>query len=502
MKKKINIIDVTLRDGEQTPGISFSGDEKLNIARLLLEEVKVDFIEVASAGISEGELESVKKITSWAANNSYLEKIEVLGFVNKNSIDWIEQTGGKVVNLLCKGSLKHVKSQLKKTPKNHVKDIIEVIDYANSKGIKVNIYLEDWSSGMKDSPYYVDFLLDNLENKKIRRIMLADTLGALNPDLTFEYCKKLIDKYPKLEFDFHGHNDYDLAVANSLAAVRAGVSGIHTSINGLGERTGNACLSSVAVGLKDHFKKDLNITENKLGKISRLLEVYTHIEIPSNKPVIGESVFTQCCGVHADGDKKGNLYCNKLDPKRFSRERQYALGKMSGRASILKNIEKLKIDLDDETLKKVVKKVVELGDKKESVTTDDLPFIISDIQKTQKINALKLLDFKINHQLKDKPEAEVFLEINGQKYRAKSRGDGQYDAFMKATGKILKDKKIIIPKLIDYKVRIPSGGSTEALVETTIKWKKGAKEFITKGLDTDQVTSSIKATVKMLNLYI
>jgi len=170
---KIEIMDTTLRDGEQTSGVSFNSVEKLNIARILLEEVKVDRIEVASARVSEGEFKGVKKITDWAGRNNLLDKVEVLGFIDGNlSIDWIKKAGAKVMNLLSKGSLKHLREQLKKTPEKHIRDICNSIHYANKSGIKVNIYLEDWSNGMLNSRDYVYFLMDSLKNEKIERYML------------------------------------------------------------------------------------------------------------------------------------------------------------------------------------------------------------------------------------------------------------------------------------------------------------------------------------------
>ena len=239
-------MDTTLRDGEQTNGVSFVPREKLMIARLLLEDLKVDRIEVASARVSDGELNAVKMICEWAARRNYLSRVEVLGFVDGNvSVDWIYSAGCRVINLLTKGSEKHCRCQLKKTLDAHVRDILEVVRYAHSRGMDVNVYLEDWSNGIKDSPEYVFGLIDGLRESGIKRFMLPDTLGILNPLQVIEYMRKMRKRYPELHFDFHAHNDYDLAVSNVLAAVLCGVKGLHTTLNGLGERAGNAPLASV-----------------------------------------------------------------------------------------------------------------------------------------------------------------------------------------------------------------------------------------------------------------
>jgi D-citramalate synthase len=212
---RIEIMDTTLRDGEQMQGISYSPVEKLHIAAFLLKEVKVDRIEVASARVSIGEIEALKMITRWARRNNFQEKVEVLGFIDGDiSINWIHDAGGKVINLLCKGSLRHLEKQLRKTPEQHVNDIKGIIKRAEGLDMQVNIYLEDWSNGMISSEDYVFYMLDSLRDERIVRFMLPDTLGILNPDQTYSFCKKMVDKYPSQHFDFHPHNDYDLAVAN------------------------------------------------------------------------------------------------------------------------------------------------------------------------------------------------------------------------------------------------------------------------------------------------
>ena len=498
----VEIMDTTLRDGEQTTGVSFSEAEKLAIARLLLEELKVNRIEVASARVSEGEFRSVKRITNWAAKNGCLGKVEILGFVDgSTSLDWIESAGGKVLNLLTKGSLRHVTSQLRKTPEEHWKDIELVINEANKRGIEVNVYLEDWSNGMLSSPDYVFFMVDHLSKAKIRRIMLPDTLGVLNPDKCYEACKTMTDRYPDVHFDFHAHNDYDLSVANVFMSLKAGIKGVHTTVNGLGERAGNAPLASVLGVINDHLKLSNTLVESKLTHVSKMVESFSGIRVPANKPLIGEYVFTQCSGVHADGDNKDNLYHNPLLPERFGRVRRYALGKTSGRANILRNLQELGIELTQEDMKKVTQRVIELGDKKETVTTEDLPYIISDVLKNHNTEEqIKLLNYSLTLVRQMKPVASIRIQIGSDTYSETSVGDGQYDAFMKALWKIYDRLGKEHPMLTDYWVSIPPGGKTDALVETVITWQYRGIEFKTRGLDPDQTEAAIKATLKMLNM--
>ena len=500
----LEIMDTTLRDGEQTAGVSFNPDEKLAIARLLLEELKVNRIEVASARVSRGEQEAFAKICDWAASCGRLDAVEALGFVDDGvSVDWIGSAGGKVMNLLTKGSLRHVTGQLRKSPGEHRSDILRNIGLAVSKGLTVNVYLEDWSGGMKDSPDYVYFLVDALKDAPVRRIMLPDTLGILDPEQARSYCRAMVERYPGIHFDFHPHNDYDFAVANAFEAVKAGVKGLHTTVNGLGERTGNLPVSSAIGILNDHLKVPNSLDESALMHVSRYVETISGIRIPSNKPLVGEFAFTQTSGVHADGDRKGGLYQNALLPERFGRHRHYALGKTSGKANVIKNLEALGINLTPEQMKRVTERVVELGDKKESLSPEDLPFIVAEVLKGDSSSApdrIHIINYSLQLARGMRPIANIRIDIDGTCYEEASAGDGQYDAFMKALWIIYDRLGRRHPRLTDYVVKIPPGGKTDALVETTISWDLDGTAFKTRGVDSDQAEAAIKATVKMLNL--
>ncbi|MEQ6118481.1 alpha-isopropylmalate synthase regulatory domain-containing protein [Reichenbachiella sp. MALMAid0571] len=497
----IEILDTTLRDGEQTSGVSFTEGEKLSIAQLLLEELKVDRIEVASARVSDGEYAGARKIFDWAKQNGYLNRVEVLGFVDGDiSLKWIQDAGGKVDNLLCKGSLKHCEKQLRKTPEEHLNDIKNTIAIADDMGIEVNIYLEDWSNGMIDSPEYVYQIIEGLSETSVKRIMLPDTLGILNHRDTGRFCEDMVNRFPNMKFDYHAHNDYDLSTANAFEAIKAGVHGIHTTLNGLGERAGNVPLSSVIGVVKDHLKMDLNIDEKKLYKVSKVVESFSGVRIPQNKPLIGEFVFTQTSGIHADGDSKDNLYQTALEPARFGRTYTYALGKMSGKSSIQKNLDELGIELSKEETKKLTQRIIELGDKKESITKEDLPFIIKDVLGTLVVESkVQIKNYSLSVAQGLKSMATLSVEIDGKLYEQTASGDGQYDAFMNSLGEIYDQLERQLPRLVDYEVHIPPGGNTDALVITTITWENGQK-FKTRGLDPDQTVAAIKATIKMLNI--
>lgn len=502
-KRKLEIMDTTLRDGEQTSGVSFSASEKLTLAKLLLEELKVDRIEVASARVSDGELEAVQKITEWAAEKGFLERVEVLTFVDGGvSLDWMKTSGAISQNLLTKGSLNHLKYQLKKTPEQHFAEIAEIFKQATERGIINNIYLEDWSNGMRNSKAYVFEFLEFLSTQNVKRILLPDTLGILTHTETYAYLKEIIQKFPKLHFDFHGHNDYDLGVANIMEAVKAGCHGLHLTVNGMGERAGNAPMASAIAVINDFLPEvEIQVNETSLYKVSKLVSAFTGFTIPANKPIVGDNVFTQTAGIHADGDSKNNLYFSDLMPERFGRKRKYALGKMSGKANIQKNLQELGLTLNDEELKKVTARIIELGDKKERVTKDDLPFIISDVLDTADYKQKVFIkSYVLTHAKGLMPSTTLSVEIDGKVIEAHAQGDGQYDAFMNALKKVYIAKKIALPKLTDYAVRIPPGSTSDALCETVITWELDGKEFTSRGLDSDQTVSAIKATEKMLNI--
>jgi len=499
----VEVMDTTLRDGEQTPGVAFTPAEKLELAKLLVNRVKVDRLEIGSARVSEGERDAVIGILNWAEHRGCLETMEILGFVDGGkSVDWIVGTGGKVINLLTKGSEHHCRVQLRKSPTRHFEEVTAEILYAEKQGLKVNVYLEDWSNGMRNSFGYVHEFLTRLRELPVERVMLPDTLGVLEPSEATMFFDWVIRSFPELRLDFHGHNDYGMVTANSLAAVRAGVSGVHTTINGLGERTGNQPLAQIVVAVNDMTNRKIRVVEKELQHASELVQSISGKRCAWNYPVVGSDVFTQTCGVHADGDKKGNLYANLLLPERFGRRRNYALGKLSGKASIDQNLEAMNLELSPEMRQKVLQEVIRLGDRKKSVSPSDLPFIIAEVLSSPLESRLKIVDYEIGTRSGGTPKARIAVELDGVRAEATSPGDGGYDAFMRALRKCMKTFNLTLPKLLDYEVRIPPGGKTDALVEATITWALPNKTMSTTGIDPDQIAAAVLATEKMLNLLL
>jgi len=497
---RVDLLDTTLRDGEQTRYVSFSTSEKVTIAEALLESLGVDRIEVASAGVSQGEQESVTRIADWAASEGYSDRVEVLGFLDgQRSMDWIVTTGVGVMNLLTKGSERHCRTQLRRTPAEHLRDIKDTVADALGKGLRVNVYLEDWSNGYRDGPDYVYRLVEGLQGIGVGHVMLPDTLGVMTPGDVREAISDMIHRFPEQPFDFHPHNDYGLATANAMAAVSAGVRTIHCTVNCLGERAGNVSLAEVAVVLRDKLGMELSIDESEILRVSEMVERFSGKWVADNAPVIGADVFTQTSGIHADGDRKGALYHTPLSPERFDRKRDYALGKMSGKASLDQNLERLGIHLTSEDRAKVLERVVALGDTKATITLEDLPFIIADVLETKNSQRIEMVSCTVTSGLDLESTVSIRAKVDGEIRKASGSGNGGFDAFIDAVREVL-PPSFEFPELIDYELRIPRGGSTSALTEVLITWEDSGGTFRTRGVHANQVFAGVAATLRMLNM--
>lgn len=500
---RVQVMDTTLRDGEQTPDVSYTPVEKLQLARMLLTEARVDRIEIAQTRVSEGERQAARRIAAWAKREGCAERVEIMGYCDGDlSVRWIKGVGGRVMNLLTKGSEKHCREQLRQTPEQHRQNVAATIAHAHKARVKVNVYLEDWSSGVRESFDYVFAMVQALRVLPVERFYLPDTLGVFGPDDTARYVGLMTATWPDLHFEFHGHNDYGLATANCLAAVKAGARGVHTSVNGMGERAGNTRLAEVVAALHDQTAFRTGVDETRLVTASRLVETFSGKLVAANAPIVGTDVFTQTGGIHADGDAKGDLYTTALAPARFGRERHYALGKLSGKASLAHNLRALGIELSDEERTRVLERIVELGDKKHAVGPSDLPYIIADVLGRPEQRPVRIESYRVLVSSSGLPEAEVEVSVRGQRNAAKANGDGGYDAFMRALAKAVKPSGLTLPRLADYRVRIPPGGHTSALVQTVITWQgeDGADgTYSTLAVDSDQLAAAVLATEKMLN---
>ncbi|MFT6401494.1 MAG: D-citramalate synthase [Pseudohongiellaceae bacterium] len=324
----------------------------------------------------------------------------------------------------------------------------------------------------------------------------------MSPQEVASALTDMMTSFPEQVFDFHPHNDYGLATANALAAVTAGINTIHCTINCLGERAGNASLAEVAVALRDKLDMTLSIDETRITVLSRMVENFSNKWIAANTPIVGADVFTQTAGIHADGDMKGDLYVTNLGPERFARKRTYALGKMSGKASLINNLDELGISLSEADQAKVLKRVVQLGDSKQNITAEDLPFIIADVMQSKEIHYITLLNCYINSGLNVESTASIRVKLEGKELQGSGSGNGGFDAFMAAISALLHERGFVMPVLTDYEVHIPRGGKTDALTECVISWDATGHEFKTRGVDANQVLAAVKSTMRMINILL
>lgn len=321
---KLHIVDTTLRDGEQTPGVAFDGDAKVEIAREL-NDLGVDIIEVGIPAVGEEEIDAIRRV----AELDFKSTLLTWNRLNRKDIEASLKTEVKNVHIAIPSSFIQIEKKLGKTPDELLKEVDSVIKYAVKKGCVVSVGAEDASRADEN------FLLKLYKvalNAGAIRVRYADTLGTLNPFNLFHRIKKIKDEL-KVEIDFHGHNDFGMATANALAAFKAGAHFISCSINGLGERAGNTALEEIVMALLYMENCEVNIKINQLISISKLVENCSGRNISSGKPIVGREVFFHESGIHVDGLLKDvNIY-QYLDPKLLGRTNQFVFGKHSGKAA-------------------------------------------------------------------------------------------------------------------------------------------------------------------------
>ncbi len=345
MMRRLNILDTTLRDGEQTPGVAFTQNEKVEIA-IMLDALGVDIIEVGVAAMGKDEIEAIKSIQQLKLKADLL----IWNRMKMEDIDFALQTGVKNVHIAVPSSDIHLKQKLFTTRMQVLDEMTLVIKYAKSKGLNVSIGAEDASRADLD---FLKTLYYEAVEAGAERVRYADTLGILSPFMTLEIIKTLTTELT-VPLDFHGHNDLGMGTANALAAYKAGADWISCSINGLGERAGNTALEEIVAALTYIEDTESRINKKLLMQASEMVALYSGKKVHDLKPIVGQNCFSHESGIHVDGILKDASVYEALMPEEFGRKREIVLGKLSGRHAVIYKMKALGYDVDFQKAGKII----------------------------------------------------------------------------------------------------------------------------------------------------
>ncbi len=484
---RIKVLDTTLRDGEQTPGVSFTPDEKLRIAKAL-DDLGVDAIEAGSAITSAGEREGIKLI----ANEGLRAEVSSYARILQGDIDAAISCDVDSIFLVAPTSDLHIEYKLGITREELVEKTLNAVQYCRDHGLLVDLCAED---GSRTDVNFLSRVLESATEYKIDRFTIADTVGVMMPERILDMFSKL-KKKSKIPFGVHCHDDLGLATANTLYAVKAGASIVDVAMNGLGERAGNASLEEVVMSLKLGYGFDVNIKTEKIASVSDLVEALCGIPVAPNKAIVGDNAFTHEAGIHVDGILKKSETYEAIKPESVGARRRFVLGKHVGVKSVKKMLEDLNISVTDEQLKDIFHQVKFMGDKGKKVTNVDLEAIAHSVLGIELERAIKLEELVAVAGNKFTPTASVKLKINGRDVTESSTGTGPVDAAIKAIRHATRD----IPfELIEYHVDSISGG-TDAVVEVMVKLRSKDKIITAQGAGSDIILASVDALINGINL--
>ncbi len=487
--RTVKILDTTLRDGEQTPGVSLTPEQKLQIARQL-DLLGVDIIEAGTAIISEGEQRAIKSIVKAGL------RAEISSFARllRGDIDAAIDCDVDTVNLVAPVSDDHIKKKLKIDRETLRRMTMDAAEYVKEHGLKVEISAEDASRA--DMAFLKSLFTELSDAGVVDRLCFCDTVGVLYPERTKEIFSALSDLSTPISA--HCHNDFGLATANSIAAVLAGAQVVHVTVNGMGERAGNASLEEVVTALDLLYGVKSGIVKEKLYETSRLVRNVTKMPVAPNKPLMGDNAFTHESGMHVHGTLADTSLYEPMDPGLIGRKRRFAFGKHTGRASVKMALEEMGITADDSGMEKILSRVKELGDKGKLVTDSDFQAIVDDILHIERKERIKLLDLSVVSGKNVYPTASIRLEIDGEDKVEAGVGVGPVDAALNALRKAMSGSEMNDLRLEEYHVDAITGG-TDALVNVVVKMSRGDRTITASGVSEDIVLASMHAMIKGIN---
>ncbi|ENN96739.1 (R)-citramalate synthase [Methanocaldococcus villosus KIN24-T80] len=489
---KVKILDTTLRDGEQTPGVSLTPYEKLEIAKKI-DELGVDIIEAGSAITSKGEREAIKMIVKENLN------AEICSFVRalKVDIDAALECEVDSVHLVVPSSPIHIKYKLKKSEDEVLKTATDAVEYAKDHGLIVELSAEDATRAKEE------FLIELFNRGKeagADRCCICDTVGVLTPQKAERLFKNISEKVD-LPIAVHCHNDFGMATANTCSAIFAGAVEAHVTVNGIGERAGNAALEEVVTALKFLYNIDTNVKLEKLYEVSRFVAKMMKLPVPFNKAIVGDNAFAHEAGIHVDGLIKNTETYEPIKPEMVGNRRRIILGKHSGRKALKYKLDLMNIEVSEEELNKIYEKIKELGDLGKYISDTDLLAIVREVKGSGIEEKIKLDELTVVSGNKITPIASVRLHYRGENRHLieTAYGVGPVDAAINAVRKAISGVADI--KLEEYSVK-SIGSGTDAIVEVKVKLRRGSEVVEVVKSDADIIKASVNAVMEGINLLL
>ncbi|WP_197072249.1 (R)-citramalate synthase [Methanococcoides methylutens] len=488
--ENIRFLDTTLRDGEQTPGVALKTEEKVWIARKL-DDLGVDIIEAGSAITSEGEREAIRAVTAEGLDAEICSYCRIM----QQDVDYALECDVDSIHLVAPVSDLHINVKLKKDREALKEMALNATEYAKDHGLIVELSGEDASRA--DLDFLTDLYKAGVE-VGADRVCFCDTVGLLVPEKTTEIFKELSSAID-VPVAIHCHNDFGMAVSNTIAALNGGAKEAHMTINGIGERAGNTALEEVVMVLEWLYKYNTGIKTDELYKTSRLVSRLTGLAVASNKPLVGGNAFTHEAGIHVHGLLADTSTYEPITPESIGRERQIVLGKHAGKSSVTLALKELGLDVDESQLNEIVGRVKELGDHGKRVTDADLQTIAEAVLDIYRESKVKLEEFTVVSGNKAIPTASVRLTVDGKEIVEAGIGDGPVDATFEGIRKAISGFADI--QLEEYHVDAITGG-TDALVEVLVKLSREGKMVTSRGARTDIILASVEAIINGINQLI
>lgn len=481
----LRFLDTTLRDGEQTPGVSLNPDQKLEIASRL-SDIGVDVIEAGSAAASEGERAAIRLIVDAGLTAEICTFVRALPI----DIDYAAECGADSIHLVVPVSDLHIAKKMRKTRDAVVTMAMDAVEYAKSRGLIVELSGEDASRADQE---FLRSLFSAGVGHGADRLCFCDTVGLLTPEKVAAYIPPLVKIAP---LSIHCHDDLGFAVTNTMAALRCGASCAHVTVNGLGERAGNTPFEEMVMALEVLYEYRTRIKKEQIYLLSSLVSRHTGIPLAVNKAIVGEMAFTHESGIHAHGVIREPLTYESVRPEQVGRKRRIVLGKHSGSASVEAALLEMNYQADENQIKEIVKRVKQLGDAGKRVTDADLMALADAVLAIECKPVIKMRQFTAVSGSNMIPTASVTLVVNGQEMTGAATGDGPVDAAMEVLRKCVGEVADI--RLEEYHVDAIRGG-TDALVEVTVRLSKDGKIITSRGARTDIIMASVEAMIAGMN---